>query len=391
MNFLFQEKLFDKALEKYGFVSLFVFLGIESDECYYEIKRCGDISIGLSTQCVKKHNVLRMNQSLATNILLKINTKLGGENLLLAPNGLPKVLVQSNGSSTGSSGILVIGADVAHPSPSDKLAASVAAVVGNIDQNCIKHYATVKVQHRYREEIISDLDLLVLEILREYDKVNGHLPQQIVFYRDGVSEGQFMYVMDFEIRKIKLSFGSLAVGYNPKLTFIVVQKRHHTRFLPDDLQNGVGRGKNIPPGTVVDNVVVHPTDFDFYLCSHEAIQGTSRPSHYYVLYDENRFSADDLHQLTYYLCHTYSRCTRSVSIPAPVYYAHLAANRARGHINGADMSDQNSSGSSGNGSGNFGGYGTPNQRISKRIVPDFDNLSQKINVRTDRKSSMYFC
>jgi eukaryotic translation initiation factor 2C len=130
-------------------VNLFVFLGIESDECYYEIKKCGDIDIGLTTQCIRKHNVLRMNQSLATNILLKINTKMGGENLCLAT--LPPIV--------GNKRVVVIGADVAHPSPSDKLCASVAAVVGNIDANCIKHYATVKVQHRYREEIINELDV----------------------------------------------------------------------------------------------------------------------------------------------------------------------------------------------------------------------------------------
>ncbi|CAG2162645.1 unnamed protein product [Oppiella nova] len=364
---LLKEKLFDRAEEKYGFVNLFVFLGIESDECYYEIKKCGDIDIGLTTQCIRKHNVLRMNQSLATNILLKINTKMGGENLCLAT--LPPIV--------GNKRVIVIGADVAHPSPSDKLCASVAAVVGNIDANCIKHYATVKVQHRYREEIINELDVLVNEILREYQRHNGELPQEIIFYRDGVSEGQFMYVMDFEIRKIKLAFQSLGVGYNPKLTFIVVQKRHHTRFIPDDDKDGVGRGKNIPPGTIVDNVVVHPTDFDFYLCSHEAIQGTSRPSHYYVLYDENKFGADQLHELTYYLCHTYARCTRSVSIPSCVYYAHLAAHRARGHINGS--CGDSDSGSSG---------GSPNMRWSKRVVPNFDNLSQKINVRMDRKSSI---
>ena len=32
------------------------------------------------------------------------------------------------------------------------------------------------------------------------------------------------------------------------------------------------------------------------------------------------------------MCHTYGRCTRSVSIPAPVYYADLVATRARCHI-----------------------------------------------------------
>ena len=62
------------------------------------------------------------------------------------------------------------------------------------------------------------------------------------------------------------------------------------------------------------------------------MQGTSRPSHYHVLWDDNAFSADDLQMLTYQLCHTYVRCTRSVSIPAPAYYAHLVAFRARYHL-----------------------------------------------------------
>jgi hypothetical protein len=33
-------------------------------------------------------------------------------------------------------------------------------------------------------------------------------------------------------------------------------------------------------------------------------QGTSRPTHYHVLLDENRFSADALQTLTYNLCYT---------------------------------------------------------------------------------------
>lgn len=62
------------------------------------------------------------------------------------------------------------------------------------------------------------------------------------------------------------------------------------------------------------------------------LQGTSRPSHYHVLWDDNCFSSDDFQLLTYQLCHTYVRCTRSVSIPAPAYYAHLVAFRARYHL-----------------------------------------------------------
>jgi len=82
-------------------------------------------------------------------------------------------------------------------------------------------------------------------------------------------------------------------------------------------------------GTVVDSKICHPTEFDFYLCSHAGIKGTSRPAHYHVLWDENNFSADGLQTLTNNLCYTYARCTRSVSIVPPAYYAHLAAFRAR--------------------------------------------------------------
>jgi len=31
------------------------------------------------------------------------------------------------------------------------------------------------------------------------------------------------------------------------------------------------------------------------------------------------------------MCHTFARCNRSISIPAPVAYAHVAAARARDH------------------------------------------------------------
>uniref|UniRef100_A0A453SAW0 Piwi domain-containing protein n=1 Tax=Aegilops tauschii subsp. strangulata TaxID=200361 RepID=A0A453SAW0_AEGTS len=34
-------------------------------------------------------------------------------------------------------------------------------------------------------------------------------------------------------------------------------------------------------------------------------QGTSRPAHYHVLWDENNFSADEMQTLTNNLCYTY--------------------------------------------------------------------------------------
>lgn len=56
------------------------------------------------------------------------------------------------------------------------------------------------------------------------------------------------------------------------ITFIVVQKRHHTRLFCSDKKEQSGKSGNIPAGTTVDVGITHPTEFDFYLCSHQGIQ-----------------------------------------------------------------------------------------------------------------------
>ncbi|CAN6298683.1 unnamed protein product, partial [Urochloa humidicola] len=90
------------------------------------------------------------------------------------------------------------------------------------------------------------------------------------------------------------------------VTAMIVQKQHHTRLFANNHndQRTVDRSGNILPGTVVDSKICHPTEFDFYLCSHAGIQGTSRPAHYHVLWDGNKFTADELQTLTNNLCYT---------------------------------------------------------------------------------------
>ena len=70
------------------------------------------------------------------------------------------------------------------------------------------------------------------------------------------------------------------------------------------------------------------------------IQGTTKPTNYHLLWDDFNMTADDIIKMTYYLCHVYARCERSVSYPAPTYYAHLAAFRARVHDDALIQSKQ---------------------------------------------------
>jgi len=290
---------------------------------YAEVKRVGDTVLGMATQCVQAKNVNKTSPQTLSNLCLKINVKLGGVNSILVPSIRPKVFNEP---------VIFLGADVTHPPVGDNRKPSIAAVVGSQDAHPSRYAATVRVQ-QHRQEIIADLSAMVKEhLVMFYKSTGGYKPHRIIMYRDGVSEGQFPHVLQHELTAIREACIKLEPDYKPGITFIVVQKRHHTRLFCADKKEQSGKSGNIPAGTTVDVGITHPTEFDFYLCSHQGIQGTSRPSHYHVLWDDNRFEADELQQLTYQLCHTYVRCTRSVSIPAPAYYAHLVAFRSRYHL-----------------------------------------------------------
>jgi eukaryotic translation initiation factor 2C len=98
-------------------------------------------------------------------------------------------------------------------------------------------------------------------------------------------------------------------GYCPPITLVTVSRSHSTRLFPGDRDNQDKSG-NCLPGTVIDTVICHPTQFDFFLNSHAGLQGHNKPAHYHVLVDENAFTADGLQLLTYWLCYLCCRCTR---------------------------------------------------------------------------------
>ena len=54
--------------------------------------------------------------------------------------------------------------------------------------------------------------------------------------------------------------------------------------------------------------------------------------HYHVLANSNRFESDELKDLTYQLCNTDLLSIRNASLPAPIHYAHLLANRCRNYL-----------------------------------------------------------
>merc|ERR1719438_106147 len=289
---------------------------------YAEVKRMGDSVLGVATQCIKSKNVIRTTAQMLSNLCLKINAKLGGINTILVPENRPALFREP---------VVFLGATVTHPPAGDNKKPSIAALVSSVDAHPSAYSAVVRIQ-RARKDVITSLSGMVKDSLVNFYRQTGFKPHRIVMYRDGASESQFNAVLQFELLAIRQACMELEQDHRPGITFMVVQKRHHTRLFCSDHRDQSGRAGNVPAGTTVDANITHPTENDFYLCSHQGIQGTSRPSYYRCLWDDNNLSADELQNLTYQLCHTYARCTRSVSIPAPAYYAHLVAIRARYHI-----------------------------------------------------------
>jgi len=94
-----------------------------------------------------------------------------------------------------------MGADVTHPSP-DSNRPSIAALCASMDSRA-SHYAASIRRQASRTEIISDLANMVKNMLRTFYQVSGKKPERILFYRDGVSEGQFEQVLEGEIKSVK--------------------------------------------------------------------------------------------------------------------------------------------------------------------------------------------
>lgn len=76
-----------------------------------------------------------------------------------------------------------------------------------MDAHPSRYSATVRVQ-QHRQEIIQELSVMVRELLVQFYKSTGFKPIRIIFYRDGVSEGQFREVTNSG-RNTLLSFRSI--------------------------------------------------------------------------------------------------------------------------------------------------------------------------------------
>ncbi|EPQ51876.1 argonaute-like protein [Gloeophyllum trabeum ATCC 11539] len=293
---------------------------------YSGLKHLCDVYLDVATVCVQSSKFRKAQLQYYANVALKVNMKLGGVNHTVNSETGMRFLKQEP--------TMLVGMDVTHPGFGSVLGTpSIAAVVASVESMFGQFPCSLRIQES-RKEMITDLESMMTERLESFKKRNNRLPSRVLVYRDGVSEGQFAIVVNDELPKIKEAFKKLSTPqnpYKPKLTIVICGKRHHTRFYPTEAENADDKGNPVP-GTVVDQGVTAVYDFDFFLQAHGGLQGTTRPTHYYVVYDEIGFSADQLQGLTNEVSYMFARATKAVSLVSPAYYADLACERGRCYL-----------------------------------------------------------
>ncbi|ETS02811.1 RNA interference and gene silencing protein [Trichoderma reesei RUT C-30] len=309
---------------------------------YNRIKSLADVKYGVHTVCsvgTKIANPKGQDQYLR-NLALKVNLKLGGNNQIVESAHLG--FVSENKT-------MIVGIDVTHPSPgSSPLALSIAGMVASIDQKLGQWPGILSLQPRGRHEMVADLQDMLKSRLHLWRSKGKHaaFPENIIVYRDGVSEGQYQKVLDEELPLLRAACKEVYPASDqqkglPRMTIAIVGKRHHTRFYPTAVNDADNSG-NTKPGTVVDRGVTEARTWDFFLQAHTALQGTARPAHYIVVLDEifrpryaktpGKNIADEFQDITQSMCYTFGRATKAVSYCTPAYYADIMCERGRCYL-----------------------------------------------------------
>ena len=278
-----------------------------------------------------ERKIYKTNLSQYTNILCQMWAKQGNELYICDFGFIPHTLVIAYSSSYITK---------------TKMLTSVAISLGTKLYEYIFYSDICDSQNT---NISTSLYSILYKALRTLGKTIKKPFKNIVFYRDAVNAKQQNVIREVEIPVIKQSISDVfdkleeekeKITVNPykntKWILILVSKMNEIKLFLEG-QNGGNNTENItniPVGTLVDRVITNQDKYDFYLNSAESRQGTCSPTHYTVLYDDTELSASQIYKLTYYLTFLSYNTSKSIRVPAPLYFVTRRNQFTIQHLNG---------------------------------------------------------
>ncbi|CAF2311849.1 unnamed protein product [Rotaria sp. Silwood2] len=169
-----------RNVKSQGWQLAIVILNDAAPAVYNYVKQLGNQKLGLVTQCASFQAIQRNSE---------------------------KIHMCMRFQASNNDRFMFFGADVTHTT-SSKEKPSIAAIVGSCDLSCSRYAVRLCEQYSKKSlcsiKIMKDIDKIIMDLLRVFAHSCGNtLPNQIVFYRDGVDDGQFQKVLDNEVNKIK--------------------------------------------------------------------------------------------------------------------------------------------------------------------------------------------
>lgn len=183
-----------------------------------------------------------------------------------------------------------------------------------------KFYTDIKVGNPENDKPLSELIKGAIDFFKSVNK--DYKPVNIIIYRQSGNERQTEKLIKTELPQIiELLEGGYEKDYKPNLTVFGVNKKTELKFF-EKFNSGY---KNIPSGTVIDQKVVSPDVFEFYLQCPEVDRGTGSPVHFLCLYNTNNsLTINEFEEISLLQSYYYWNWPGPVRIPAALKYAEVA-------------------------------------------------------------------
>ena len=273
---------------------------------------------GIPTQFVLTKSLGKNGMSILSNILLQINSKIGGVSYRVDFD--PAIINRK---------LMIVGVD-SSKSELDGVKCQSVSFCATLNDNFTK-YTHKKLNASEGEITNTNLPIanFLVQALTEYFNLNKSFPKELIIYRQGVSQGEKQYT-EREVRAIhKLLSGSSDVkafeGLVIPYYYILVNKKTSMKFFDMGKTRGLNCVyENPDSGLLITDKVVDSASFEFYIQPQKVTQGTATPTAFHVAYG-NMSCPELIPKLTFDLCFLYSNWRGPVRLPAPLKYAEKLA------------------------------------------------------------------
>ena len=322
--------LVDKCIKtkKYNIITFLINDYLDNIGLYSKLKFYTQEQKGVVTQFIKTKSLKKNALSIVSNILIQMNTKIGGISCIADFN---KEIKEKN--------LMIVGVDSSGYEDSGKLFQNISfcASLDEYFTNYVNKKTTVTIDD-YDNTQFPIANFMEIA-LAEYFKIHKRFPGGVIIYRQGISGGQKNY-LKYEVEQLMKIFGGESdkkwlKDIKIKYYYVLVNKKPSLKFFEKDTYNKKNRNNdkgiydNPESGLLIYDKLINSDKFEYYIQPQKVTQGTATPTCFQVEYG-NMNCPEILPKLTFDLCFLYSNWRGPVRVPAPLKYAEKLAKSKAG-------------------------------------------------------------